>query len=172
LAQGKELTGRKRRKKHPYKKKKEKKQKNTLDSYRPSHGRAQRQIKTRPELRDGYLALIRKFVTWNNLPWVVMGVGCIIGKVPSVFSFFRPRDGNPYVLAFFGSIFLLWGLITYWLGFQGGAQTLADCPGLMNFNFRSPRMVMAFWFLCLAGGIFAVFMLFTQDVPLLPLSSR
>src|SRR5437016_2218200 len=39
LAQGQELTGRKRRTKTSLQEEKEKKQKNTLDSYRPSHGR-------------------------------------------------------------------------------------------------------------------------------------
>src|SRR5256885_16893012 len=39
LAHGQELSGRKRRTKTSFQEEKEKKQKNTLDSYRPSHGR-------------------------------------------------------------------------------------------------------------------------------------
>jgi len=45
LAQGQELTGRKRRSKTSLQEEKEKKQKNTLDSYRPSHGREEEKIK-------------------------------------------------------------------------------------------------------------------------------
>jgi hypothetical protein len=39
LAEGQELTERKRRTKTSLQEEKEKKQKNTLDSYRPTHGR-------------------------------------------------------------------------------------------------------------------------------------
>jgi hypothetical protein len=87
-----------------------------------------REIEMHPELREGYRSITRGFVTWGNLPWVVMGVGCVYGAVPSVFNFFRPCDGNPYVLAFFFSGFLLWALGTYWLLYLNGAQKLATIP--------------------------------------------
>ena len=79
--------------------------------------RGHREIEMHPELREGYRSITRGFVTWGNLPWVVMGVGCVYGGVPSVFSFFRPRDGNPYVLAFFCSGFLLghWELTGFFI---------------------------------------------------------
>jgi hypothetical protein len=128
--------------------------------------RGRRQIQVHPELRDGYSSIIRGFVTWGNLPWVVMGIGCVYGGVPSVFSFFRPRDGDPYVLAFFCSVFLVWALGTYWLLCLGGAQKLVDHPGLLNIEIKSPRGVLVYWFLSLAGGIVATVWMFVYDVPM------
>src|SRR5690349_3559217 len=93
--------------------------------------RGRREIRLHPELRQGYRSITRGFVTWGNLPWIVMGIGRVYGGVPSTFSFFRPRDGNPYVLAFFCSVFLVWALGTYWL-LTGGAQQIVDHPGLIN----------------------------------------
>jgi hypothetical protein len=128
--------------------------------------RASRQIQANPKLQEGYRTLIKGFVFWGNLPWVIMGVGCVFGEVPSVFHFFRPRDGNPFVLAFFASVFLEWILGTYWLVYRGGAQMLVTHPGLFNLDLKTPRMVVLFWFLSLAGGIFAVIMMFSREIPL------
>jgi hypothetical protein len=128
--------------------------------------RASRHIQANPKLEEGYRKLLKGFVTWGNLPWVTMGVGCVFGGVPSVFHFFRPRDGNPFVLAFFVCVFLEWILGTYWLLCRGGAQMLVNHPGFFNVDFKTPRMVMLFWFLSLAGGIFAVIMMFSREIPL------
>ena len=128
--------------------------------------RAERHIRENPDLAEGYSILIRGLLIWGNIPWVVMGAGCIFGGVPSVFHFFRPGEGNPFVLAFFGSVFLLWVLGTYWLLFRGGADMLAKHPGMFNVQFKNPLAIKGFWFLCLAGGIAGVAMMFTMDVPL------
>ncbi len=127
--------------------------------------RAREHISASPELAEGYATLIRGFVIWGNIPWAVMGIGCVLGGVTSVFDFFRPRDGNPFVLAFFASVFLIWILGTFWLHFWGGAEMLIKHPGLFNVDFKSPLMLKLFWFLCLAGGIFGVIMMFTLDIP-------
>jgi len=95
-----------------------------------------------------------------------MGVGCVFGKVPSAFDFFRPRDGNPYVIAFFASVFLLWAVGTYWLLFLGGAQKLVEHPGLLNVNVKSPRGIIIYWFLSLAGGILGTILMFARNAPL------
>src|SRR5437867_2948756 len=63
--------------------------------------RSRRHIEANPELAKGYATLIRGYLLWMNIPWVVMGLGCTIGGIPAVWYFFRPRDGNPYVLAWF-----------------------------------------------------------------------
>ncbi len=130
--------------------------------------RARRHISAAPELAEGYATIIRGFVIWGNIPWVVMGIGSVLGGVPSVFHFFRPRDGNPFVLAFFASVILIWILGTIWLLFRGGAEMLVNHSGLFNVVIKSPNMLKLFWFLCLAGGIFAVIMMFTLDIPVGP----
>jgi hypothetical protein len=130
--------------------------------------KARQHIAENPELLDGYQAIIKGFVSWGNLPWVVMGVGCVFGGVHSVFDFFRPRDGNSFVLAFFASVFLIWVLGTYWLAFRGGAEMLVKHPGLLNVNLKSTRAVMIYWFLCLAGGVVGVVLMFLRVMPIPP----
>jgi hypothetical protein len=126
--------------------------------------RARPQIHAHPELKEGYKKLIRGFAMWTNIPWLVMGIGCVFGGVPGS-SFLRPRNGNPFVLAFFCSVFFLWILGTYWLVFQGGAQKLVDYRGLLNIKVASSRSVIMLWLLSLAGGIVAVILMFTLQMP-------
>jgi hypothetical protein len=128
--------------------------------------RANREIKVHPELEEGYRTLLKGFAFWANVPWIVMGVGCVFGGVPSVYHFFRPFDGNPFVTAFFASVLFEWIIGTYWLVFRGGAQTIVNYPGLLNVNFKSPRTVLFLWFLCLAGGAFALINIFYRNVPI------
>ena len=100
----------------------------------------------------------------------MLGIGCVTVGLPSVFHIFRPRDGNPYVLAFFASAFLIWARGTYWLLFQNGAEMVVKHPGLLNVSLESPTTVKILWLICLAGGLCAVIAMFTQDIPL-PLGS-
>ena len=128
--------------------------------------RSRRHIEANPELAKGYATLIRGHLVWMNIPWVVMGLGCTIGGIPAVWYFFRPRDGNPYVLAWFASVFLLWILGTYWLFFKGGAETLVKYPGAFNTNITSPRLVKLLWLTCLAGGVMGVVTMWTVNISL------
>jgi hypothetical protein len=59
--------------------------------------RAQAVIAQHPERRESYRRLVLGFVVWGNLPWVVMGLGIVIGGVPTVFHYFNPRNG-PFVV--------------------------------------------------------------------------
>jgi hypothetical protein len=128
--------------------------------------RASQHIRANPELSEGYRTLINGFVTWGNLPWLVMGIGCVFGGVPSVFNYFRPRDGNPYVLSFLASVVLVWVLGTYWIILRDGAAMLVKYPGLLNINLKSRRAVMIYWFLGLAGGVAGIIIMFSRDIPL------
>lgn len=130
--------------------------------------RSTRHIQANPELADGYATLIRGYLIWMNIPWIVMGIGCTVGGVPTVMHYFRPQDGDPYVLAWFASVFLLWIAGTYWLLFRGGAEMLVKHPGAFRTNISSPTVVKLLWFACLAGGVFGVIMMWTQDIPLPP----
>jgi len=125
-------------------------------------------IRANPELAEGYARLLRGYLIWMNIPWVVMGIGCSVGQVPDVWHYFRPRDGNPYVLAWFASVFALWIAGTYWLLFRGGAEMLVKHPGAFGIKRLSPIMVKLYWFACLGGGILAVIMMWTRDIPLPP----
>ena len=133
--------------------------------------RAQKYIEEKPELRDGYETLFRGYLFWMNIPWVVMGIGCTLGEVPSVWHYFRPQDGNPYVSAWFACVFFLWVLGTFWLFFRGGAETLARHPGATNFSYgfkikdtTSPVVIKAFWLLTLIGGIISFVLVWYMDI--------
>ena len=135
--------------------------------------RAQKYIKENPQLEEGYAALFRGYIVWMNIPWVVMGLGCTVGGVPTVWHYFRPRDGNPLVLAWFGSVFFLWVLGTFWLFFRDGAEKLAQHPGALVFRFglkskdiTNPVMIKSFWLLTLAGGIVGVVVMWIVDIPI------
>lgn len=134
--------------------------------------RAQKYIAEKPELKEGYEALFRGYLLWMNIPWLVMGLGCTVGGVPSVWHYFRPRDGNPYVSAWFASVFFLWVFGSYWLFFRGGAETLSRHPGAIEFRYgfkskdiTSPVLIKAFWLLALTGGIVGVALMWSSDIP-------
>ncbi len=134
--------------------------------------RSQANIDADSSLSEGYSKLFKGYLIWMNIPWVVMGVGCTVGGVPSVWHYFNPQDGNPYVLAWFGSVFLLWILGTYWVFLKGGAETLVRHPGIIKFNsplgskdITSPLMIKLLWCVCLLGGIFGVVFMWIQTTP-------
>ncbi len=126
--------------------------------------KSKKYIEQDSSLKPGYEAILKGFIILGNTPWIIMGLGILTGSVPNVFHYFRPRDGNPFVIAFFISAFLIWILVTYWLFLKNGAEMLVRHPGLLNCDFTSPYMYKLFWILCLAGGIVGVITLFTTDV--------
>ena len=126
--------------------------------------RSRKYIQENPELEEGYSTLTRGFLIWGNLPWLVMGIGVTFGDIDSIYYYFGPQDGNPYVQAFFASVFLIWLLGTYWLLFRDGAEMLIKHPGFFRTRLESPWMIKVYWVLCLVGGIVGVVMMYRQDV--------
>ncbi len=129
--------------------------------------RSKKYISENPSLSAGYELLFKGYLFWMNIPWIVMGVGCTLGGVPSVWYYFRPKDGNPYVLAFFGSLVVIhWIIGTIWLFFKGGAEMLVKYPGALRGEIKDPKMVKAIWLLCLAGSVVGVTMMWMTNVPI------
>lgn len=102
----------------------------TVVNGRTWRNRVQSLIQEQPALGPGYQRLYRGYLFWLNLPWIAMGVGIVSGQVTSIFDFLRPRDGNVFVLWWWGLNAILLSLGTYWIFFRGGAQTLARHPGV------------------------------------------
>jgi hypothetical protein len=126
-------------------------------------------IEQRPELAAGYAKLFYGVIFWGSLPWIVMGAGMVSGGVPSLISYFHPRDGNPFVIAFFGIVILLWLLGFYWLFVRRGAEFIVEHPGLFQGDPKSPAMIRAIYCLGVTGGVIAVLVIcFTDFVPRLP----
>lgn len=77
---------------------------------------------TDPRASPAAIALRRQFAVLGSVPWAIMGWGILAGGVPNVWYFFRPQDGNPYVLAWIGSIFVLAFGFAFWVFMLDGAQ--------------------------------------------------
>jgi hypothetical protein len=126
--------------------------------------RAQVNIRGNPELRQGYLKLIRGWLLFANLPWVVMGFGILFGGVPSTFHYFNPRNG-PMVVAWYATIVALWIASVYWIFFREGAQTLIEYSGLLSLPSRNPNTIKLIFLLCLAGGVLGLLAMLFGDIP-------
>jgi hypothetical protein len=134
---------------------------------------AKKFIKPDPSLAPGYVRLQRGYLFWLSLPWIIMGLGGTIGGIPSVWYYFRPCDGNPYVLAWFGAIIIEWIIGTAWLFFRKGAETLAKYPGIFTIYYKGKRqaiqdpvIIKILWVAALAAGITAFSLLWTVNIPL------
>ena len=118
-----------------------------------------------PELAGEYGRLMKGWLFWGNIPWVVMGVGCMFDGL-IVFDYFRPRDGNPFVMAWFCVIFVLWILGFRWIVLANGAEQLARCPGwTLHPQISKPLHVKLLVCLGLTGGIAGTVLLFTLKIP-------
>jgi len=67
-------------------------------------------------------AYVRNFAIAGALPWVIMGIGQLTGLAPTVWHYFRPQDGNAFVLVWLGLIFLLSCIFAWWVFFSDGAK--------------------------------------------------
>jgi hypothetical protein len=111
-------------------------------------------IEQKPELRDGYNKLVRGYVFYLNIPWVVMGIGMVLGGVSNVFDYFRPSNGNTFVLAFYISILSLWVLGLIWIWFQAGAEFIIKYPGILRKEIKTPKQIRFLSIIIFLGSIF------------------
>jgi hypothetical protein len=102
--------------------------------------RARKHISANPSLTQGYTSLIRGWLIFGNLPWLVMGLGIVFGGVPTIWHYFNPRNG-PVVLIWYVTIVALWIASINWMFFRGGAEMLITHPGLLNLPSDQPRVV-------------------------------
>ena len=91
-------------------------------------------------------------------PWVVMGFAQTVGGVPDLWSFFRPRDLNPFVWSWYASIFLLSCAFAYWVLIRGGAKYVITMNLVRVYGLRGPVAVSERWVKVFAalGPIFTV----------------
>jgi hypothetical protein len=112
---------------------------------------------------------------WQNVTWIVMGIGLTIGKVPTFFHYFRPRDGNPYVLAWWASIAAVFIIGSYWIYIGQGAAKLA-ASGVIRYRFiketkiiSSETGVKLYFLLLLVPLLIAGIIIWSVDIPIDPL---
>jgi len=126
--------------------------------------RARKYISADPTLAAGYTRLIRGWLVFANLPWLVMGLGILFGGVPTIWHYLNPRNG-PVVLIWYGTVVTLWVASIYWLFFRRGAEILIAHPGLFNLPSDRPWVLKGYFLLCLAGGVAGLLMMILWDVP-------
>lgn len=126
--------------------------------------RADRHLRAQPELAEECRALSRGWMIFGNVPWIVMGLGLTVGGVPTVWHYFRPRDGHPSVIAFFVTVIFLWVLGFHWIFLRGGADILSRHPAALNLP-SSPTAIKFLYVLCVVGGAVAVGSMFQTNTP-------
>jgi hypothetical protein len=94
-----------------------------------------------------YNKLVWWYGLWKVMPWLVMGIGCTIGGVPTVLHYIRPHDGKLFVIAWWVYLYIMWLWSFIWVYFMGGAVKLAKaeiaryrCPGTSG-RYKSPLMI-------------------------------
>lgn len=87
--------------------------------------------------RDEAKRYLQIFALAGAVPWFVMGFGQVVGGVPSVWHFFRPMDGNPYVIGWVTSAFTLSVCYAYWVLFRGGATKVKEYDLMSTFGKRA-----------------------------------
>src|ERR1700749_3021869 len=76
-------------------------------NYRRASGLARQKFAADPQHAATAERLLRRFAALAAVPWLVMGAGVLFGGVPGVWNYFRPQDGDPFVIAWIASAFLL-----------------------------------------------------------------
>ncbi|SRR5712692_8832245 len=127
--------------------------------------RARKEIERNPELAEDYAQLLKGYLVFLNIPWLVMGLGILLGGTRGVFDYFDPRSGNFYVIAFHITIIVLWALTIFWVYLAGGAEFLVRYPGVMNVDINSPLVLKLLFALMLTGGIVAEIAMWSGRLP-------
>ena len=133
--------------------------------------KSKKYIAENPELQEGYDSLIKGWLIYGNIPWIIMGIGMLSGLTKNIFEFFNPREMNPIVIVFFLVIIVEWILSVKWIFFNGGAEKLVKHPGMFtqtekgNEKFETMKVKL----LCVAGiigGIVGIVMMWKMNIPI------
>lgn len=118
-----------------------------------------------PELAPGYITLLRGFWLISTVPWLSMGIGILWGNVPTMWHFFYPSSGDPFVIAWW---VIYWGwvsILAYWVLFNGGAQMLVSHPGFLRGNPKNPKWLKLGLLVALMGSVIATVLVFNHPLP-------
>jgi hypothetical protein len=120
--------------------------------------RGKQHISADPPLAPGYRRLTLGFALWGNIPWVVMGLGVLAGGLTTR-DYLRPWEGNPWVLAWYLTVILLWGILLWWVLRGRGAASIVAHPGLLSIPITRPKHVKLLALLGVAAGIVGIVVL-------------
>ena len=89
-------------------------------------------VKQNPSLQDGYNKIFKSILFYGNIPWVIMGMGNLLGLTSGMLDYLFPKEMNPIVLIFHSSIIILWIFHLKWIYFNQGAEFLEKHPGFIT----------------------------------------
>ena len=101
-----------------------------------------------PEKREGYTRLVRAFVLAVGLPALLAELAALGGLPAPV------REALGFLAV--GIFLVALALGTYWLYFRGGAEELADHPGLLVGFPETPMAFKIVWGLLLASVLLGI----------------
>jgi hypothetical protein len=107
--------------------------------------------------------MICSLFLWLMLPWVIMGMGLISGNVSDISDYFYPRTGNPFVITWWASLWILILLFSVWIWFQDGAEKLIKYPGFLRANLSNPRTIKLIYLLTLFSNVAVTIIMFSWE---------
>jgi len=119
-------------------------------SYRQAMSRL---MQKQPEQAERYAPWPYGFILLNGIIWLTMGFGMLVGGVPSLFSFFDPGAGNPYVITWHIVLVSIWVIAFLWIFVGQGARYIVDHPGMFFTAPGSINAVRLIGALSLLGGV-------------------
>ena len=122
---------------------------------------ARARIRQQPNLAPGYRKLTIALLLGGSLPWLIMGAGTEFGGIPGLLPFLRPREGNPFVLAWLASIVAIWVWLFYWVVIRRGAEFLVKHPGFFEASVElTPTTIRVLVCQMILGGVAGALMMF------------
>ena len=139
-------------------------------NYRRASRQTQARLVADPQRAAMAERLLRRFALLMAVPWLVMGVGVLLGGVPGVWHYFRPQDGNPYVIAWIASVFALSVAFAVWVFACDGAARMTEfgLTGLFGGRGGMPRSPLGIKLMAAAGPFFTLFwiwLVITMNAP-------
>jgi hypothetical protein len=128
-------------------------------------------IQAQPELAAGYNRYIKGWLLIGNIPWVIIMIGNLSGLTNSLFDYFSPKSLNPMVLAFHGTVVMIWLLGFRWIYFQKGAEFFEKHPGLLRMSTPgasqniTAKNIKRLYPLMVLGGAIGMVMMWVMDIP-------
>lgn len=130
--------------------------------------KSKKHIEENPDLKESYKKLIRGFLIYGNIPWLIMGLFSLTGIIQNSFMILEPSNLNAGVIIWHLSVIIILALGTYWIFAKNGAQILEKHPGLFQNSFSrnnktSAGMIKFIWILGLIGALGGEIMMWTMN---------
>lgn len=108
--------------------------------------RSRADIKEHPFKEATYRELIRNFVLYGSVPWLIMGGGLLSGQIKEIDEYILPHLTNHmFVWAFYSSSWVLIARLSYWFYFKQGAEILFHHQALLRRRHSSLNKLKGEW---------------------------